>query len=63
LAGGGDGYKMLLNPVGKYDSSMLQRNVFIEYIKYIGGSLRPKETGRINIITDHSALIPLKLPA
>jgi len=63
LAGGGDGYKTLLNAVGKYDSSMLQRDVFAEYIKYLGGSLRPKETGRFSIITDQSALIPLKLAA
>jgi 5'-nucleotidase/UDP-sugar diphosphatase len=47
LAGGGDGYEMLLNAVGKYDSSTFQRDVLIEYIKYLGGSLKPKETGRI----------------
>jgi 5'-nucleotidase/UDP-sugar diphosphatase len=63
LASGGDGYKMFLNAVGKYDSSILQRDVLIEYIKYLGGSLRPKETGRINITSDRSADIPLKQAA
>lgn len=63
LAGGGDGYKMLLKAVAKYDSSMLQRDVLVEYIKYLGGSLTPKEMGRINIIADHSVRIPLKLAA
>ena len=63
LASGGDGYKMLLKAVRKYDSSMLQRDVLIEYIKYLGGSVRPKETGRIRITGDHSAHIPLKRAA
>lgn len=63
LAGGGDGYKMLLDALAKYDSAMLQRDVLMEYIKYLGGSLTPKEMGRINIIADHSVHIPLKLAA
>jgi 5'-nucleotidase/UDP-sugar diphosphatase len=63
LACGGDGYDMFLNAVAKYDSSMLQRDVLMEYIKYLGGSLTPKETGRIKIIADYSVRIPLKLAA
>ena len=63
MASGGDGYKMLLNAVRKYDSSMLQRDVLIEYIKYLGSSLWPKERGRIRITGDHSAHIPLKRAA
>ena len=50
LAAGGDGYKVLLKAVDRYDTSMLQRDVLIEYIKYLGGKIRPKVKGRIIII-------------
>jgi 5'-nucleotidase/UDP-sugar diphosphatase len=63
LAGGGDGYKMFLNSVGRYDTSMSQRDVFIEYIKYLGSNIKPKETGRIRIISRHGVSMPLKLAA
>jgi 5'-nucleotidase/UDP-sugar diphosphatase len=60
LAHGGDGYRMLLNAVDKYDSSMFQRDVFIEYIKFLGGQIKPKMMGRITIIPDQKAYLSLK---
>ena len=52
LASGGDGFKMFLNAIFKYDTSKFQRDVFIEYIKHLGGSIRPKIKGRIDLITE-----------
>jgi len=52
LAGGGDGFKMFLNAIYSYDTSKFQKDVFIEYIKHLGGSIRPKIRGRIDLITE-----------
>ncbi|MBW1862772.1 MAG: 5'-nucleotidase C-terminal domain-containing protein [Deltaproteobacteria bacterium] len=49
LACGGDGYRMFLNAVDKYDSSVFQRDVLIDYIKHLGGRIRPKVRGSIKI--------------
>ena len=49
LAGGGDGYKMFLNAIDTYDSSVFQRDVLVEYIKHFGGRIKPKLRGRIKI--------------
>jgi len=63
LANGGDGYKIFLNAVGRYDTSMFQRDVFIQYIKYLGGMIKPKARGRIGIIFSQRIFRQFKLAA
>ena len=53
LANGGDGYKVFLKAIDRFDSSMFQRDVFIEYIKYLGPSIRPEVKRRIKVRSDH----------
>ncbi len=48
LAAGGDGYTMLLNALDRYEHSLFLRDVLINYIKYLGGSIKPQTSGRIN---------------
>lgn len=50
LAAGGDGYVIFKKSLSFYDTSMFQRDVFIEYIKYLGGKIKPILYGRITII-------------
>ncbi|MCX8057797.1 MAG: 5'-nucleotidase C-terminal domain-containing protein [Spirochaetes bacterium] len=50
LATGGDGYTIFKKAISFYDTSMFQRDVFIEYIKYLGGKIKPILYGRIKII-------------
>jgi hypothetical protein len=54
LAAGGDGYNIFARASDKYDTSMLQRDVLIEYIKHLGGRIRPEVKGRINIMKRNS---------
>ena len=49
LASGGDGYGMFKNNVGVYDSSLMQRDAFIDYIEYLGGTITPEVKGRITV--------------
>ncbi len=49
LASGGDGYKMFKNNVGVYDSSLMQRDAFIDYIQYLGGTISPEVKGRYTV--------------
>ncbi len=49
LANGGDGFRIFLNAIDEYDSSAFQRDVLIEYIKHLGGSIRPKVKQRIRL--------------
>lgn len=49
LASGGDGYKMFKNNVGVYDSSLMQRDAFIDYIEYLGGTITPEVKGRYTV--------------
>ena len=49
LASGGDGYKMFRNNVGVYDSSLMQRDAFIDYIQYLGGTISPEVKGRYTV--------------
>ncbi|MBN2125691.1 MAG: 5'-nucleotidase C-terminal domain-containing protein [Deltaproteobacteria bacterium] len=49
LARGGDGYKMFQNALERYETSMFQRDVLIEYIRFIGGVIRPGSGDRIRI--------------
>ncbi|MDH3930170.1 MAG: 5'-nucleotidase C-terminal domain-containing protein [Deltaproteobacteria bacterium] len=48
LAAGGDGYRMLLNALHRYDSSASLRDVLIKYIEHLGGTIKPHIGGRIN---------------
>ena len=53
LANGGDGYKVFLKAIDRFESSMFQRDVLIEYIKSLGGRIRPEVKGRIKVGGDH----------
>jgi len=50
MATGGDGYVVFKKALSFYDTSMFQRDVFIEYIKALGGKITPVLYGRITII-------------
>ncbi|MCG6944614.1 MAG: 5'-nucleotidase C-terminal domain-containing protein [Deltaproteobacteria bacterium] len=50
LAAGGDAYRMLLKALHRYDSSASLRDVVIEYIEHLGGTVKPRISGRINFI-------------
>ena len=63
MADGGDGFKIFLNAVDRYDTSMFQRDVFVQYIKHLGGMIKPKVRGRIGVITSQKLYIPLQLAA
>jgi len=47
LASGGDGYKMFKNKTEAYDSSVMQRDAFIDYVISLGGIISPEVKGRI----------------
>jgi hypothetical protein len=49
LAGGGDGYKILLEALDRYDTSTFQRDVLVEYIASVRKKLKPELEGRIQI--------------
>jgi 5'-nucleotidase/UDP-sugar diphosphatase len=49
LASGGDGYKVFKKRVTFYDSSMMQRDAFIDYVIGMGGEISPKTHNRITI--------------
>jgi 5'-nucleotidase/UDP-sugar diphosphatase len=49
MAVGGDGYTMMTSGY-RYDTSAFQRDVVIEYIEYLGGTVTPKTEGRITVI-------------
>ena len=63
LAAGGDGYRMLLNAIDKYESSRFQRDVLIDYIRHVGGRIRPESRQRITIVGDQKAQALGKLAA
>jgi 5'-nucleotidase/UDP-sugar diphosphatase len=50
LAGGGDGYKILLEALDRYDTSTFQRDALIDYIMNYRKTLTPPLGGRIRII-------------
>lgn len=50
LGSGGDGYKIFLKAVERFDSSAFQRDVLVEYIKHLGGNIKPEVKGRITVI-------------
>ena len=47
LAAGGDGYSVFLNGTDYYDSSLMQRDAFIDYVIELGGEITPTTDGRI----------------
>jgi len=49
LASGGDGYDVFKNQLSYYDTSLMQRDAFIDYVIYLGGTITPETDGRITI--------------
>jgi 5'-nucleotidase / UDP-sugar diphosphatase len=49
LAAGGDGYKVFKKRSEFYDSSMMQRDAFIDYVVHNGGHITPEVHNRITI--------------
>lgn len=49
VAAGGDGYSMFKNAVDYYDTSLMQRDAFIDYVIDLGGDITPTTDGRITI--------------
>jgi 5'-nucleotidase/UDP-sugar diphosphatase len=49
LAAGGDGYKVFKQRTEFYDSSMMQRDAFIDYVVHKGGQISPETHNRITI--------------
>ena len=63
LAAGGDGYRMFLKAVERYDSSRFLRDVFADYLKHLGGVITPVVGRRITVITNHEGYLPWRLAA
>ncbi len=49
LAAGGDGYSVFKKSLDFYDTSLMQRDAFIEYVVFLGGTITPETEGRITI--------------
>lgn len=49
VASGGDGYSVFNNGTDYYDSSLMQRDAFIDYVIELGGEITPVTDGRIVI--------------
>jgi 5'-nucleotidase/UDP-sugar diphosphatase len=49
MAAGGDGYSMMKSGY-HYDTSAFQRDVVIDYLQYLGGTINPETEGRITVI-------------
>ncbi len=49
LVSGGDGYKMFKNNIASYDSSLMQRDAFIDYVQFLGGTITPEVKGRYTV--------------
>lgn len=63
LANGGDGYQVFLNAVEKYDSATFQQPILIEYIKALGGRIKPKTEGRISLLSEKLSFTLMRLAA
>jgi 5'-nucleotidase / UDP-sugar diphosphatase len=57
MATGGDGYEPFKSAVDIYETSMFQRDVFIDYFKNIGAKVKPENKNRIKIIGSKTAYI------
>ncbi len=49
LAAGGDGYKIFKNAIEYYDTSLMQRDAFIDYVIDMGGTITPMIDGRMMV--------------
>ncbi len=58
LAGGGDGYKILLEALDRYDTSTFQRDVLVEYIATVRKTLKPALEGRIRLLGRYGVKSP-----
>ncbi len=56
LAGGGDGYSVFKNAEKRYDTSVFQRDVLIEYIQSFGKPVEPKTYDRFDVINGVSMI-------
>jgi 5'-nucleotidase/UDP-sugar diphosphatase len=63
LAAGGDGYRILMKASDRYDSSRFQRDVLVDYVRHLGGQIRPETRQRITILGDRKARLAWKLAA
>ncbi|MFH0844382.1 MAG: 5'-nucleotidase C-terminal domain-containing protein [Pseudomonadota bacterium] len=63
LAHGGDGYRIFSKALDQYDFALFQRDVFIEYIQFLGGRIRPKIRGRMTILSDKDVSLVFKRAA
>jgi 5'-nucleotidase/UDP-sugar diphosphatase len=63
LANGGDGYQVFLQALEKYDSATFQQPVLIEYIKSLGGRIKPKTEGRISLLSERLSYTLMRLAA
>lgn len=61
MATGGDGYAAFTKAIDKFETSVFQRDAFIDYIIYLGGKLKPEVKGRIQIIGQKLALFIEKI--
>lgn len=50
MAAGGDGYSVFKEAPDRYDTSVFQRDAFIDYIIFLGGTIKPVLDNRIGII-------------
>jgi 2',3'-cyclic-nucleotide 2'-phosphodiesterase (5'-nucleotidase family) len=57
LASGGNGYKIFLKDLQRYDTSISQRDALIQYIQSLGGRIKPKRQGRIKISAHLKGLV------
>jgi 5'-nucleotidase/UDP-sugar diphosphatase len=63
LAGGGDGYRVFLVALDKYDTSIFQRDALSEYIKSVKQKLTPHINRRIEISVSETGAGLLMRPA
>ena len=50
LADGGDGYGMFLKALDRHDFSVFQRDVLVEYIQHLGGTINPETKERFKVL-------------
>ena len=50
LGEGGDGYKVFLKAVNRFDSSTFQKEILVEYIKHLGGNIKPEVKRRMTVL-------------
>lgn len=62
MAGGGDGYKILTRALDRFDTSAFQRDVLIDYIIGIGGTVKPVTYSRITVIGEKLAYFQPAMP-